>query len=287
MVWGRSQIESLFIGAALVATSVGITAQVLSAKGVLSQKASQIILAAAVIDDVLGLIVLAVVSGMARGHFEWLGVAMAGLPPIIFAWVMAKWGSQAMSRAVPVIDSRLRATESQFHLALVLLFTLSVMAMYTGVAAIVGAFLAGMSLGESVGQRVHDLVHGTTELLTPFFLGGIGLHITLATFQNKSMIWLAVITLLLACASKVIGCGLGAWKLGWTDAMKIGVGMMPRGEVGMVVAQLGLAMGAITGEIYGVVVLVALATTVVAPPLLNLVYRDSSNLRAEEAVTCQ
>jgi len=273
--WGFGWIESMFVGAALVATSVGITAQVLSAKGKLHEKSSQIILAAAVIDDVLGLIVLAVVSSMAKGQFRIADVALTALLPIVFMIVLAKWGSHTVSRAIPVVQARLQASESQFHLAIVLLFGLSVASMYTGVAAIVGAFLAGMSLGESVGKRVHTLVHGTTELLVPFFLVGIGLKIDVTIFKNTSTVLLTAIILLAAVASKLIGCGAGAWRMGLRDATRIGFGMVPRGEVGMVIAQLGLAMGAVTDRVYGIVVFVALATTLVAPPLLNLAYRQT------------
>jgi Kef-type K+ transport system membrane component KefB len=273
--WGFGWIESMFVGAALVATSVGITAQVLSAKGMLHEKSSQIILAAAVIDDVLGLIVLAIVSSMAKGQLRIADVALTAILPIIFMVVLAKWGSRTVSRAIPALQARLQASESQFHLSIMLLFGLSVASMYTGVAAIVGAFLAGMSLGESVGKRVHTLVHGTTELLVPFFLVGIGLKIDISIFSDASTVLLTVIILVAAILSKLVGCGAGAWKMGLRDATRIGFGMVPRGEVGMVVAQLGLAMGAVTDRVYGIVVFVALATTLVAPPLLNLAYRQS------------
>jgi Kef-type K+ transport system membrane component KefB len=272
--WGFGQIESIFVGAALVATSVGITAQVLSAKKKLHEVSSRIILAAAVIDDVLGLIVLAVVSSVARGQFKAADIALTAILPIVFMIVMAKWGTHTVSRAVPALESRLRASEAQFHVAIVLLFGLSVMALYTGVAAIVGAFLAGMSLGESVGRRVHTLVHGTSELLIPFFLVGIGLHIDVRVFKDGSTVALTAIILAAAIVSKLIGCGAGALGLGLRSAMKVGFGMVPRGEVGMVVAQLGLGMGAISQPVYGIVVFTALATTLVAPPLLSFAYRQ-------------
>ena len=151
-------------------------------------------------------------------------------------------------------------------------------------AAIVGAFLAGMALADGVGQRVRDLAHGTTELLVPFFLAGIGLHVDLSAFRSPSMITLAAVILLAALVSKFIGCGLGAWPLGRADAIRIGVGMVPRGEVGMVVAQIGLAMGVIARDIYGVVVFMAVATTIVAPPLLKLAYRGAEHPEAAEEV---
>ena len=273
--WAYPRLESIFVGAAMVATSVGITAQVLSAQGLLQQRASQIILAAAVIDDVLGLLVLAIVSSMARGNVNFLEIALTMALAIGFVIVIALWGNQAMGKVVPKVQESMQVAEAEFALAMILLFALSVMAVYVGVAAIVGAFFAGMALAGKVGQRVMDLTHGATELLVPFFLAGIGLHIDLSTFRSSSLIWLTVVILIAACASKFIGCGLSSYHLGKTDAIRIGVGMIPRGEVGMVVAQIGLTLGVISKDVYGVVVFMAVATTIVAPPLLKMAFRGA------------
>jgi Kef-type K+ transport system membrane component KefB len=273
-LWGEPQIESIFTGAAMVATSVGITAQVLATKGLLQVRASKIILAAAVVDDVLGLLVLAVVSSLARGAINVAGLATTAGLAAGFTFIVAKWGTRTMEKVVPRMQERLRVGEAQFALAMVLLFALSLLAVYVGVAAIVGAFLAGMALAESVGPRVHDLAHGVTELLVPFFLAGIGMHLSLAAFSSPSTLALALAILVAAVLSKFVGCGLGALRLGRADAVRIGIGMVPRGEVGMVVAQIGLGMGVIAPHVYGVVVFMAVATTLVAPPLLNLAYRD-------------
>lgn len=274
-LWGQPRLEAIFVGASMVATSVGITAQVLTARGVLAERASQIILAAAVIDDVLGLLVLALVGSMARGRVNLLEIGLTTLLAAGFVVIVAKWGTHAMARVVPRARDNMRLGESEFALAMVLLFALSLLAVYTGVAAIVGAFLAGMALGESVGQRVHDLARGTTELLVPFFLAGIGLHVDLSAFHASSTVLLTLVILLAAGVSKFIGCGLAAWRLGGQDAVRIGVGMIPRGEVGMVVAQIGLTMGVISRPIYGVVVAMAVATTILTPPLLALVFRKT------------
>lgn len=270
--WGQPNIESIFVGAAMVATSVGITAQVLSARGVLQERASKIILAAAVIDDVLGLLVLASVSSMARGSVDYVQIGTTVALAIGFVLLIATMGNKAVGKVVPKVQESMRLAEAEFTLAMILLFTLAVLAVYVGVAAIVGAFFAGMALSGTVGQRVHDLSHGATELLVPFFLAGIGLHVDLSAFSDSSMLTLAVILLFLACISKFIGCGLSALPLGRSDAIKIGVGMIPRGEVGMVVAQIGLSMGVISQNIYGVVVFMAVATTIVAPPLLKIAF---------------
>lgn len=275
LAWDHSQTEAIFVGAAMVATSVGITAQVLAAKGLLHLQSSQIILGAAVIDDVLGLLVLALVSSLARGQVNALELGTTAILAIAFVFVVAKWGTPTMRRIVPHMQERLRVAEAEFALAMVLLFALSVAAVYIGVAAIVGAFLAGMAMSESVGRRVRELTHGTAELLVPFFLAGIGLHVDLSALRDASTLLLAALLLVAAVLSKLIGCGLGAASLGWTEMLRIGSGMVPRGEVGMVVAQLGLSMGVISQPVYGVVVFMAVATTIVAPPMLKYAYRGA------------
>lgn len=280
--WGYPQIESVFVGAALVATSVGITAQVLASKGLLHLQSAKIILGAAVIDDILGLLVLAVVSSAARGEVNVLQIGVTAGMAIAFTLIVAKWGTRTMQQFLPRAAKQLRTGEAQFNVALVLLFALSVLAIYVGVAAIIGAFLAGMALAESVNERVHDLAHGIAELLVPFFLAGIGLRFDVGLFRDTSLLTLAVIILVAAVVSKLVGCGLGAIRLGRVEMLRIGCGMVPRGEVGMVVAQLGLSMAVIEKPVYSVVVFMAVATTVVAPALLNLVYAGVKGQNPEE-----
>ena len=274
VLWGEPRIEAIFTGAAMVATSVGITARVLSAKGCLQERASQIIMAAAVIDDVLGLIVLALVSGLAKGSIQYLDVAITAGIAIGFTVFVATAGTRIARRVVPRVSASLKSAEADFSIALTLLFALSLLAVYAGVAAIVGAFLAGMALSETSGKRVLDLSGGATELLVPFFLVGIGLHFDVAAFAERSTLLLALVIFVAAVLSKLVACGLGAIRLGRADALRVGVGMVPRGEVGMVVAQIGLSMGVMSKGVYGIVVFMSLATTIVAPPLLSWAYRD-------------
>jgi Kef-type K+ transport system membrane component KefB len=280
-LWGEPQMEAIFVGAAMVATSVGITAQVLASKHLLSARASRIILAAAVIDDVLGLLILAAVSGMAEGGVKLAELGLSALLAIGFTVLVATLGTRAVRRMVPHIEEKLNVAEAQFALALSLLFGLSVLAVYAGVAAIIGAFLAGMALSETVGHRVHDLTNGVAELLVPFFLVGIGLHFELAVFASPSVLILSLVIFVAAVISKFVGCGLGSLSLGWRDATRVGVGMIPRGEVGMVVAQIGLGFGVIAPSIYSVVVFMSLATTIVAPPLLRIAFRGETPSQVE------
>jgi Kef-type K+ transport system membrane component KefB len=175
----------------MVATSVGITARVLSAKGLLEERASRIILAAAVIDDVLGLIVLALVSGMAKGPVNYLDAALAAAIAAGFTVFVAIWGTRAAHRIVPRLRMHLKSSEGEFSIAMCVLFALSLLAVRAGVAAIVGAFLAGMALSEAADKRVHDMTGGVTELLLPFFLVGIGLNFDLSAFARPSTLLLA------------------------------------------------------------------------------------------------
>lgn len=271
-LWGEPHVESIFTGAAMVATSVGITAQVLAEKGLMQARASRIILAAAVIDDVLGLLVLAAVSSLARGRVNIAGLATTAAIAIGFTLMVAFWGTRAVRSVAPRLNG-LRLGEAGFALSMIVLFALSLLAVYAGVAAIVGAFLAGMALSGTASGRVRDLAHGVTELLVPFFLAGVGMQLDVRVLGGADTLWLSLAILAAALVSKLAGCGAGAARLGREDALRIGVGMMPRGEVGLVVAQLGLAMGVVAQRVYGVVVFMSVATTLIAPPLLALAYR--------------
>src|ERR1700716_3078819 len=203
---GAPQIEAVFVGAAMVATSVGITASVLSARGLLHEVASKIILAAAVIDDVLGLIVLAIVSSVARGRVNFWEIALIATLATTFTIVMAVWGTTAAKRLLPIFGSRARADNAEFHIAMVFLFALALLAQYTGVAAIVGAFLAGLALSDSADARVRTLTRGPSELLVPFFLAGIGLHPNFGVFRPSPTLNLALVILATAIVTKLIGC---------------------------------------------------------------------------------
>jgi Kef-type K+ transport system membrane component KefB len=280
-LWGEARLASIFTGAAMVATSVGITAQVLASRGLLDKRASRIILTAAVVDDVLGLIVLALVSGMAKGAVNYLGIALTAGMALGFTFLVARFGTRTVRRVMPRMQAGLRLAESGFAVAMTLLFALSLLAVYAGVAAIVGAFLAGMALSETAEGRVTVLTNGVAELLVPFFLVGIGLHFDVSAFASVRALALAGVLLVAAVVSKFAACGLGALRLGRTDAIRVGVGMVPRGEVGMVVAQIGLNLGVIGHSIYGTIVFMSVATTLIAPPLLKAAFGAPTEMERE------
>jgi Kef-type K+ transport system membrane component KefB len=122
------------------------------------------------------------------------------------------------------------------------------------------------------------------EFTAPFFLVNIGLRLNLEVFSSKAVILLSVVVTVLAIATKLAGCGLGALRMGKRQALQVGVGMAPRGEVGIVVAQIGLAMAAVGDAIYGVVLTMAVATTILAPPLIRLAYAGEKPVKSETAI---
>lgn len=269
---GYTWIEAIFLGAAMVATSVGITARVLSHMGLITAQASQVILAAAVIDDVIGLLVLAVVSSVAQGRVNYLHIALTAVLAVGFTLFTITVGARVVkSVKQPVKD--LKINHSLFIFALILCFGLAAVANLIGIAGIIGAFLAGVALSEaSDGTRLHSQSQALTEFLTPFFLIAIGMKLDLKIFLSSQALLLAAIVILLAVLSKFVGCGIGALGMGKRRALQVGVGMIPRGEVGIVVAQIGLAM---TGNstLYGVAVAMAVVTTLVAPPFIKIAFR--------------
>jgi Kef-type K+ transport system membrane component KefB len=271
--WGGSGIESLFVGTAMVATSVGITARVLSSMGVLDTLTSHIILAAAVIDDILGLMILAVVSSLALGPINYLSIVITAALAIAFTAFVVLVGAPVVKRVAPRIEN-LKVSHALFISALLLCLGISVTAAYVGVAAIVGAFLAGMAFAEVAEERptMHKEMAGVTEFLVPFFLVNIGLQLRLEVFSQASVIAFAVLVTFIAVITKLVGCGLGAKGLGWKQMGQVGMGMVPRGEVGIVVAQIGLGMAVINDALYGVVLMMAVATTLIAPPFLRILY---------------
>jgi Kef-type K+ transport system membrane component KefB len=271
--WGGTGVESMFMGTAMVATSVGITARVLSSMGVLNAMTSRIVLGAAVIDDILGLMILAVVSSLASGPLNYLSIVVTGLLAVGFTVFVVLIGAPVVKRVAPRLDN-LRVGQSLFISALLICFGISVTAIYIGVAAIVGAFLAGMTFAEVAEERptMQKQLSGVTEFLVPFFLVNIGMQLRLDVFRDPSVILFAVIVTVVAVATKLVGCGAGAWGLGWKRVGQVGMGMVPRGEVGIVVAQIGIGMAVIGDSLFGVVLMMAVATTLIAPPFLRTLY---------------
>lgn len=273
--WDGSKIEAMFVGAALVATSVGITARVLGNLGLLDAPTARIILGAAVIDDILGLLILSVVKGLSEGGVDYYQLAKITGLSLLFTVVVATIGAKFITKIAPRIE-KLKIGEPFYIAGLILCLGLSALATYIGVAAIIGAFLAGMALAEASENNhdVHQKTNGVMEFLAPFFLVNIGMSLDLSVFRETSTVWLAIIVTILAIVTKFIGCGLGSYGVGWRRSAQIGVGMVPRGEVGIVVAQIGLGLGVISPPFFAAVLFMAIATTLVAPPFIKIAFAN-------------
>jgi Kef-type K+ transport system membrane component KefB len=279
--------EAMFMGAAMVATSVGITARVFADLGVLRERESRIILGAAVVDDVLGLLILALVSGVARGNASALGLIALGAGAIGFVFLVAAFGTRVVGALVPRID-RAQIERGELAAALAICLGLSVIAGAIGLAAIVGAFLAGMAFSETRRTwELHKQFDPVYHLLVPFFFVVTGARVDPAVLVDPSTAGLVAAVTALAILGKLVGCGAASWGMGTRSMGIIGVGMVPRGEVGLIVASVGLNAGVIDGELYGVVVAMSILTTLVTPPVLKLLVtrRPPTGAPAEEAAT--
>ncbi len=269
----RSEMEALFVGAALVATSTGITARVLRDLGVIRSTEARIILGAAVIDDVLSLTILTLLASLGgRTPAAPANVAFLVLEAIAFTVFVGLVGAGMARRYGPHLQ-RTASPNAPFILAVGLCLGLAAMAGAIGLSPIIGAFLAGMILAEARAHYdIEQAALPVYELLVPFFFATVGAEVDLRQFSDPHLLSLAVALTGIAVLGKLIGCGLGAWGLGWRPAAIIGVGMVPRGEVGLAAVSLGRALDAVPAEIFSVVVLLSVATTVVAPPVLARLY---------------
>jgi len=207
--WGSTNIGALFVATALVATSVGITARVLASLNLLNTPVARIILGAAVIDDILGLLVLSVVSSTSAGTINYWEIGTTALLALGFTAFVALIGARVVTRVAPRIHN-LHISESLFIAGLVLCLGLAVAVSFIGVAAIIGAFLAGMALAEATegDDRLHTQPNGVMEFLVPFFLVNIGMQLQLSVFRDWSLVCLALAVTLVALVTKLIGCGV-------------------------------------------------------------------------------
>lgn len=271
---GYPSVPAVFIATALVATSVGITARVLADLGALQRPEARIILGAAVVDDILGMLLLAVVAGgSTNGGVSWGQIALIAAEALIFTGFVVLVGSGAVRRFDAHLDA-LRVRNSAFVAAIIVCLGLAGLAGYIGLAAIIGAFLAGMIFAEA--RQHHDLVNQTLpvyDLLVPFFFVVTGAQLDPRLFLDGRLAGLALAITALAIAGKLLGCSVGALGLPLRSVAIIGVGMVPRGEVGLIVASVGRSLHVIPDELFSVVVVMSVLTTVLVPPILNLLYR--------------
>jgi Kef-type K+ transport system membrane component KefB len=277
---GGHLAEAIFVGAALTATSVGITSNVLRDLGAIATRSGRIILGAAVIDDVLAIMILSIASGVAAGSFTVDSLLLLLGMAILFVGVVVIGGTRILRHRRSLLTDP-EFAETPLLPGMIVMLGLAALASLIGLAAIIGAFLAGMVVGESSERHaLESEVAPIAAFFTPFFFGSIGAQVDLAGLANlDALVVLAGLTAL-AVATKALGAFGGALREGRDRALLVGWGMVPRGEVGIVVAGLGLAAGAIDATLYSVVVGMAIVTTLIVPPLLPALIR-----RAERELT--
>jgi len=270
---GEPAHEATFVAAATVATSVGITARVLADLKALQTRVARVILGAAVFDDILGMVLLAVVSGLAAsGGVNWLQLGVLTAEAVAFALFMILVGPRVIHRVRPGVK-KLSIQNAPLVLALALCLGLSVAASSIGMAAIIGAFFAGLIFADySEEWNLYPRVNAINEFLAPFFFFAMGAKLDLRAFTPEVGLVAAVVTLL-AVVSKVGGCGLPVLREGWRDALKVGLGMTPRGEVALIIALIGLQMGMISQRAYAIVIVMTVVTTLLPLPLLRALFR--------------
>lgn len=275
---GYEREEVLFVGAALVATSVGITARVLRDLSAVRLPASRVILGAAVVDDILAIMVLAVVASLAGGPFSTLGLVVLLVEVAIFLGVVVAFGPPVVRWLSGLAHTPL-IPRSPLVFALLLTLGLAALSGTIGLASLIGAFLAGM-IFELSREEVATQIEPVYELLVPLFFAITGTRLDPTVFAEPGMLGLGTAITLIAVASKVASGYLGAVGLERSGRLVVGVGMIPRGEVGLIVASLGLGLGVITRELFGVVVAMTVVTTLVTPPVLGpAIRREKRRLR--------
>ncbi|MDR6216937.1 cation:proton antiporter [Deinococcus soli (ex Cha et al. 2016)] len=265
----QGNVSALFVGTALVATSVGITAKVLQEMGVLDARFAQVILGAAVIDDILGLTLLAVVSGLGAGE------SMSAAQVALILGLSVGFVALVLAVGIPLVrrfQPRLRnlSLSRMFNVAIVVGLGVAALSTVAGLAPIIGAFLAGMVLAEVKDEvEFESKVHALESFLAPVFFVVVGLQLDLGVLGDPVVIVAGLILTVLAVIGKVAGGLIGARSMGRRQSLLVGVGMVPRGEVGLIVASLGLAAGVIGKQVYAEVLLMVLLTTVLAPLVLR------------------
>jgi Kef-type K+ transport system membrane component KefB len=276
MHWsGHPPLVAVFVGATLTATSVGITARVLADLGRLQDAAANVVLGAAVVDDILGLIILAVVTGVAQtGLVSLGGVALLSGKAVVFLVVALFLGLKLAPALVRWIG-RLRARGTLVVYAVVFAVALAALADLIGLATIIGAFAAGLILA-TTERRAHieERIKPVADLLVPVFFVTVGMKVEpamLNPFAPNAQLGIAMLLTAVAVASK-LAAGLAVYQRG-VRRWPVGVGMVPRGEVGLIFAGTGLAVGVVAADLYSALVVAVMLTTFVAPPWLKVLYR--------------
>ncbi|MEX2256348.1 MAG: cation:proton antiporter [Acidimicrobiia bacterium] len=268
--FGESSDTALFIGAALAATSVGITARVFSDLGALTRIESRTVLGAAVADDVMGLILLTIVVRVTTaGTVSILDIVGIVVIAVGFLVLAVAFGTRFGPRFFGLVDRYSRSAGTFVAIALAFTLAFALLADAAQLAPIVGAFAAGVALsGTAPAERMRRDLAPVGHLFIPVFFLGIGVNAELSAFGDPRLLLLMGALIVVAAIGK-IAAGLGMLG-GVGDRLLIGLGMLPRGEVGLIFASIGLAEGVVSTDLYAALVAVVLGTTLIAPSLLRV-----------------
>jgi Kef-type K+ transport system membrane component KefB len=271
--------KDLFIAGILTATSVGITARVFRDLRQTHRLEAKVILGAAVIDDVLGLLVLAVVSALvvtgALSVWSVAGIAVRSTAFMVGSIAVGLWATPRLAKRL----ARLGIANFKLLFGLGFALLLAWLADSFGMATIVGAFAAGLVLEdffdkELEGHSLRDLLSPLESLIVPLFFVLMGMQVKLETFGSLKILWIAVALTLVAILGKVVS-GLACGRN--LDRLTVGIGMMPRGEVGLIFAGIGKGLGVVSDAVFSAAVIMVMVTTLLTPPLLKLsLGRDKS-----------
>jgi Kef-type K+ transport system membrane component KefB len=276
---GDRLLESMFIGTVLTATSVSLTVEVLKEIGKLNTRVGNTILAAALIDDVLGLICLTVISAL--GGYSDVRIGLVLLKILLFFVIAGVVGAVAVKLLNWYAKKIGKCHLRRFHVfAFIICLSLSYVAeRYFGVADIIGAFAAGLIVGNTTSASYMESKFQPLSylLLTPVFFANIGLRVELPE-MNSALLLFTVSLIAVAVVSKLIGCGAGARLCGMSfrESLQVGLGMACRGEVALIVANKGVASGIMPAQYMGPIIIMVLLISIATPVLLKLSFRDQS-----------
>lgn len=285
----QDMIPAMFVGAIMTATSVGITARVLADIRRLDSPEGVTVLAGAVVDDVLGIIILAIVVGIAEE-----GTVTASSIGVIFLKAVGFWlGLMIVGSIVARYISQLvlwfKSAGGAVALALALAFVASAVAeIYFGLAMIIGAYTMGLALSSTeLKHQIEQPMRQINNFLVPIFFVVIGMQVDFTAFgagdtSLASAVVFAVVLTVFAVISKIVGSGVPALFVGFNriGAWRVALGMLPRGEVALIVAGIGLTSGVIGQDIFGVAIVMTVVTTVLAPVFLIPAFRGGSGLKS-------
>lgn len=300
IAWGYPSNEALLTGAALTATSIAITVKVLKDIGRCQTKESTVLIGAAVIDDVLGLIVLAIVLGLMGGEslnlveIGWITVKAVGFwlaLTLIGVFVVSKFIDWMCPRTeclnnrpasnlplAPGEHCKLKCNGAQEASIIAMCFGFAYVAGMAGLAPILGAFAAGMSVAETkILSTIQDVTEKINFIMAPLFFVVIGTYVNLSGLTLNSLLFAAIL-IALAMLGKIVGCSIPVLLMtkNLPQAIIVGVGMMSRGEVGLIIAGIGATSGVFSNEVFSAVVLMVVVTTIVTPTALTEAYKRLS-----------